>query len=198
MDTYEQDRHGLRPGADDDGSGVATVLQIMTAVMQSKMKFKRDLYFAFYAAEEKGLVGSARVVKEFEKRRVTLKGVMQFDMTGFRSPKDTQDIFFIEDFTNPELTKFLKALTVKYLGIIPSQIGRILCNYACSDHASWTRAGYPAAAPAEAAMENLNETLHTPRDVMELLNVPHAMKYVNLGAAFVVELGEPQGQNPLF
>ncbi|MCC6278471.1 MAG: M20/M25/M40 family metallo-hydrolase [Oligoflexia bacterium] len=189
MDTFEK-----KPGADDDGSGTTTVLELLTATVSSGLKFKRDIYFAFYAAEERGLVGSQRVVKEFEARRITLKGVLQYDMTGFDSPRDPQELFLITDNVNPDLTRFLSVLAQKYLGITPDRIGQTSCGYACSDHASWHRAGYPAAFPFEASFNNMNRTLHTDRDVMANISVPHAMKFVALGAAFIVELGDPIGQ----
>eukprot|EP00440_Ansanella_granifera_P059002 gb/GFBE01063953.1/.p1 GENE.gb/GFBE01063953.1/~~gb/GFBE01063953.1/.p1 ORF type:complete len:483 (+),score=142.28 gb/GFBE01063953.1/:1-1449(+) len=49
---------GLAPGAVDNGSGSAAVLSIAKAFMAAKIKPTRTIYFAAFAAEEPGLLGS--------------------------------------------------------------------------------------------------------------------------------------------
>jgi bacterial leucyl aminopeptidase len=188
MDTYKNNK----PGSDDDGSGTVTVMEVFKALMESKMKFKRDAYFAFYAAEEWGLHGSAEVVRQFKARQIQMRGVMQFDMTGFKSPKDSSPLYLIADNTTASVTDFTKQLLVKYLGMKNAAVTN--CGYACSDHASWFRAGYPVAFPFESSMENYNKTIHSGSDVTNILDMDHAMQFVKLGAAFVVEMAEPMGK----
>ncbi len=188
FDTYRNQK----PGADDDGSGTATVIEIFNGILKSGVKFERDLYFAFYAAEEWGLHGSKRIVSLFGSRGIQVRGVLQFDMVGYKSPNDSSDLYFVEDNINNQLTSYVKSLAVKYLGIPQGQIGRTLCNYGCSDHVSWHRQGYPAAFPFEASFQNYNRSIHTGRDGMNLVNIEHAYKFVKLGSAFMVEAGVPQ------
>lgn len=187
MDTYRNQK----PGADDDGSGTGAVMEIYNSILQSGLKFKRDIYFMFYAAEEWGLIGSQKVVQQFEKRRIELRSVLQFDMIGYKSARDPKDMYFIMDYTNLELTRFLQRLAVQYVGIPPDRVGETTCGYGCSDHAAWHKAGYKAAFPFEASFANHNRTLHTAQDTLELFNWPHAMRYVQLGIAYIVELADP-------
>jgi Zn-dependent M28 family amino/carboxypeptidase len=93
VDTFD----GTKPGSDDDGSGVANAMETYHAILESGMTFKRDIYFAYYAAEERGLVGSSFVVSHFVKNKIAVRGAIQFDMTGFKSKDDTYDIFLITD-----------------------------------------------------------------------------------------------------
>lgn len=51
-------REGRAPGANDDGSGSASLLTIAAAVGDSGVKFKRTLCFEHYTGEEQGLLGS--------------------------------------------------------------------------------------------------------------------------------------------
>ncbi len=187
MDTFARNK----PGADDDGSGSAGVMEIFRAILASKMKFKRDLYFVFYAAEELGLVGSRKVVEEFVSQERTLEGVMQLDMIGYRSPENDKAMYFVQDNVSPELTKFTKELAVNVIGLKENDLGQIDCGYACSDHASWHRKGYPAVLPFEATMGTYNSSIHTGHDNISKLNFDHAMNFVRLGLAFMVELGQP-------
>ena len=66
------------------------------------------------------------------------------------------------------------------------------CGYACSDHASWHRAGVPASMPFEARFRDSNRNIHTPRDTLEQSdnNTAHAIKFARLGAAYAVELAK--------
>ena len=51
-------RDSISNGADDDGSGTVTVLEVAEAFAKGKMKPKRSLLFVWHTAEEKGLLGS--------------------------------------------------------------------------------------------------------------------------------------------
>jgi len=63
------------------------------------------------------------------------------------------------------------------------------CGYACSDHASWDRAGYAAAFPFEAPFGEANPYAHTDQDTIAILNIDHGLQFVRLGIGFMVELG---------
>ena len=51
-------RDSIRNGADDDGSGSMAVLEIAEAIAAMPVKPKRSMIFAWWTAEEDGLVGS--------------------------------------------------------------------------------------------------------------------------------------------
>lgn len=187
MDTFENNK----PGADDDGSGTIAVLEIFRAILDSGIRFQRDIYFVFYAAEEVGLVGSSRVAEQFKNEGTALRSVLQFDMTGYRSPKDDKDFYFVDDNVNAKATTFAKKIVTEVLDIPADKIGNTSCNYACSDHASWHRRGYAAVFPFEASFNNYNRNIHTGRDTMSILDMDHAIKFVKFGAAFVTEQAEP-------
>ncbi|MDZ4678731.1 MAG: M28 family peptidase [Oligoflexia bacterium] len=187
MDTFQNNK----PGADDDGSGSMTVMEIYNAILDTKVRFKRDIYFAYYAAEEYGLHGSQIIAAQFKKQNIALRAVMQFDMTGYKSPQDTQSIYFVNDYVDVNLTTFLKKITEKYLQIPAHLIGDTKCGYACSDHASWTQQGYSASFPFESSFSNYNSTIHTGADKIALITPAHALKYLLLGAVFVAETADP-------
>lgn len=187
MDTLRSNK----PGADDDASGTTVVAELYRAVLDSGMKFKRDIYFTYYAAEEVGLVGSNVMAKQFKSSGVKLRGVLQFDMVGYNA-QEPLPMHFVEDNVSNELTQFTKDLAVKYLGLKTREMGTTLCNYECSDHASWNRQGYPSAFPFESSFDNMNHKIHTAKDNMDTVNVEHAIRFVKLGAAWIAEMGEAE------
>jgi len=68
------------PGANDNGTGVATVLEV--AHLLGKIPTARTLQIAFFDLEEKGLLGSAAFTKN-PANLTNLKGVIVLDMVGF-------------------------------------------------------------------------------------------------------------------
>jgi Zn-dependent M28 family amino/carboxypeptidase len=79
------------PGINDNGSGSAAILE--TAIQMAKVKPRNKLRFAWWGAEESGLVGSRAYVaglSEDEKAKIAL--YLNFDMVG--SPNH---VFFIYD-----------------------------------------------------------------------------------------------------
>jgi Zn-dependent M28 family amino/carboxypeptidase len=86
------------PGINDDGSGSAALLEI--AQQMAKVKPRNMVRFAWWGAEESGLVGSTAYVNglsQAEKDRITL--YLNFDMIG--SPNH---VFFIYDGDDSDVT----------------------------------------------------------------------------------------------
>ena len=186
MDTYTNEK----PGADDDGSGSAAVMEALTVAAATQGRFKRTLYFIWYAAEERGLVGSSRVVQYFAQSKMPVRAAMQLDMIGYKSPGDKDEIFLVTDYTNAELTQTTLQLIQKYVG---ARVGYTHCGYACSDHANWHRAGIPVVFPFEASFNGMNRRLHTKNDTMAFLDQTHGFRFVKTALAFLGELGELEG-----
>jgi len=179
------------PGADDDASGVATLLELYGALQTSDLRFERDLYLAFYAMEEIGLEGSGQLAQWFFERRLLLRGVMQLDMTAFTAAPGR--LFFVTDWTNPALTRFTQVLAGEYLD--PRvELATTGCRHGepCSDHVSWCARGYPTVFPFEAHAGESNPRAHTPGDEPRHLDPTHAYAFLRLAAAFLVELAEPR------
>ncbi|MBC7398053.1 MAG: M20/M25/M40 family metallo-hydrolase [Bdellovibrionales bacterium] len=173
----------VAPGADDNATGVATVLEVFRVIIETGFKPDRTLAFMTYAGEEKGLLGSQDIANQFKRDHKNVVAVAQFDMTGFDGSGD--QVVFMSDFTNPELTKYSQKLMDTY---VKSRWSMDACGYACSDHASWNRAGYPAIMPFEATLNDDNKNIHTKNDIITLLDFTHSLHFTKLALAFAVEL----------
>ncbi|KAI9291821.1 Zn-dependent exopeptidase [Neoconidiobolus thromboides FSU 785] len=175
--------NGRAPGADDDGSGTTTILEALRCLSKSNLKFKRSIEFQFYAAEEVGLRGSQDIAQAYAKQSKKVVGMIQLDMTGYNVNKQ---IKLLTDYVDPELTQFLRLIIDNYSSYkwINGQ-----CGYACSDHASYTRAGYKSCQPGE---DILNNRLHTTSDTTQFVNYNHVSEFVKLALGFAIELAEPK------
>lgn len=171
------------PGADDNASGTATVMEVFRVLVQSGFRPDRTIMFMGYAAEEVGLRGSQDIANTFKNQNKSVVAVVQFDMTGYNGTQGK--IVFMTDFVSPELTKFSGKLVDTYVKA-PWATDR--CGYACSDHASWTKAGYPSIMPFESSMSDSNRAIHSVKDTIDRLDFDHALIYAKLGLSFAAEL----------
>jgi len=177
----------LAPGADDNASGTATVLEAFRILANSGYQPNRTIQFMGYAGEEEGLLGSQDIATRYKRDGKHVVAVLQFDMTMY--PGSTPRITFIKDHVNPDLTKFVERLSDEY---VKANWVEDKCGYACSDHASWTRAGYASAFPFETKFGEYNPDIHTPRDTLGKLDSSHGENYLKLAIAFGVELAESE------
>lgn len=174
------------PGADDNASGIATLTETLRIAVKNGFKPARTVQFMAYAAEEVGLLGSKEIANGFKRAGKKVVGVMQLDMT-LRKGTSNMDIVMMSDFTNQSQNEFLGKLIDEYVKVA---WGYSKCGYGCSDHASWTNAGFPASIPFESTMGDINRAIHTNRDTMESSggNANHAAKFAKLAVAYMVEL----------
>jgi leucyl aminopeptidase len=178
---------GHAPGADDDASGIATLTEVARVLLANDFHPSRTVKLIAYAAEEIGLRGSEAIVRDFQRRGIRVIGALQLDMTNYQG--SDKDIWLMKDFTSAAQNGFVIRLIETYVG---ATWGLDACGYACSDHASWQRAGVPASMPFESRMAHRNRTIHTPRDTLEVSgdNAAHAAKFARLAAAYAIELGK--------
>jgi Zn-dependent M28 family amino/carboxypeptidase len=74
------------PGINDNGSGSAAVLEIARQARRLHVRPKHGLRFAFWGAEELGLIGSTAYVQGLSARqRSRILGVINLDMVGSRN-----------------------------------------------------------------------------------------------------------------
>ncbi|KAJ6516043.1 peptidase [Mycena sanguinolenta] len=176
------------PGADDDGSGTVTILESYRALLAADFHPERSIEFHWYSAEEGGLLGSQAVAQAYE-GRVNVLAMSQFDMTAWVKKGTREEVGIITDFVDPALTEFNKKLVDQYLDIPWVETA---CGYACSDHASWGKAGYPSSFTIESTFGNSNQNIHSSNDRIDIspeFSFDHMLEFSKLAVAFAVELG---------
>ena len=178
------------PGADDNASGIAVLTEAVRILGEAGFRPKRTIQFIGYAAEEVGLRGSADIAKQYKAAGTKVVGVVQFDMTNFAG--SGAGIWLLTDNVDASLTAHLKALAEAYSGV---PTGTTACGYGCSDHASWTRSGYPASAAFESTFNTMNKKIHTEQDTVANSGgtAAQSVPFAKLAVAFAVETAKPAG-----
>ncbi|KAH8593508.1 aminopeptidase-like protein [Bisporella sp. PMI_857] len=181
------------PGADDDGSGTVTILEAFRALLTSTAVVEGNatntIEFHWYSAEEGGLLGSQAIFQDYERSGRDVKAMLQQDMTGYvQGTLDAgkpESVGVITDFVDPNLTAFIKKVITKYCQI---PFVETKCGYACSDHASASKAGYPSAFVIESEFADSDKHIHTSDDTIKYLSFDHMLQHARLTLSFVYEL----------
>jgi Peptidase family M28 len=85
------DAVGDAPGANDDASGTAAVMQLACTMARSSKPFDATLVFAAVAGEEQGLLGAAQLAKELDVEGTQVEAMVTNDIVG--SPRGANGEF---------------------------------------------------------------------------------------------------------
>lgn len=183
------------PGADDDGSGTVTILEAFRVFLLSDSlkegKLENTVEFHWYSAEEGGLLGSQAIFQSYEKEGRDVKAMLQQDMTGYiQKTVDSGkpvSVGVIIDYVDKKLTEFIKKVITEYCTI---PFVETKCGYACSDHASASKAGYPSAFVIESSFEDSDDRIHSTDDKMKYLSFDHMLQHAQMTLAFAVSCAD--------
>ena len=195
------------PGADDNASGIAGVLEVARAVCE--LSLQKTLRFCLFGGEESGLTGStahAQGVVENEAERV--EGILVFEMIGFRTsaansqttpvriplllwpPRTGNFIALISDFRSRGLAiRWERAARrwVPGLRIFPvKRIGGWFRDAARSDHVPYWRLGRKGVMITDTANFR-NPHYHKPTDLPETLDYEFAADVARATLAMMLE-----------
>ena len=104
MRTNVMDRIGDAPGADDDGSGTAAVLEC--ARIMSIHSFPATVIFVAVSGEEQGLLGANYMAEKAKKENWNIEGLLNNDIMGSNNSNETNII------NNTKIRVFSEGLSV--------------------------------------------------------------------------------------
>jgi hypothetical protein len=131
MRTSVMDRVGDAPGANDDASGVAAVMEC--ARIMSKRNFGATIIFMAVSGEEQGLLGSFYMATKARKENLNIEAVLNNDIMGSNNSNETNNInnnqvrIFSEGMPAYELDK--NAKNIRQLGLENDGKSRQLARY---------------------------------------------------------------------
>jgi Zn-dependent M28 family amino/carboxypeptidase len=168
------------PGADDDGSGSAGVIEIARALKDKTGV--HDLVFILFGGEEQGLFGSKHFVRSLSAdERSKVRAVVNMDMIGtLNTPVPT--VLLEGRALSQAMLDGLAAAAATYTTLaVETSV-----NAANSDHVSFLDKGIPAVLTIEGA-DSTNDEIHTARDTLDRVNFDLALEILRMNTAFVAE-----------
>jgi len=177
--SMKPNEHAIHPGADDNASGTAGVLQSAARLKKllADVPNHRTILFTLFSGEETGLAGSAYLVDHYPMQHIM--AMVNLDMIGMM--KDETLVAFGSD-SAPEWKETIDRIaTVNKLTIKSSGDG-----YGPSDQTSF----YAAKVPVIHFFTGAHERYHTPEDKAEFLNYAGAEKAVAVTSDLVAALAK--------
>jgi len=196
------------PGADDNASGVAVMLE--AARLLSSFHLSVPLVFIGFAQEEQHCLGSALYAIKMRRAGVLLRGMISLECVGYAStqPGSQQNVKglpvvlpdagnFLGVVGNPEAAELKERFEktagryvseLPLIGLLVPDGGHGFPDTRRSDHSPFWDAGYPALMMTDTANFR-NPAYHRPGDTLETLNLSYMVKVTKAIVAFLVHNG---------
>ena len=180
----------LAPGADDNASGVAAVME--AARILARYPTDYTVRFLAFSGEEQGLYGSSAYALAAERTDQRIVGVVNMDMIAYADamPED------LEIFVNRASSWMGDRLfqdAAEYADLTVST--RVDPSMVYSDHASFWDHGYPALLAIEDEPLQ-NPYYHQTGDTLDTLNLDFCAQAAKAALATVAVLAQPAGFGP--
>ncbi len=205
------------PGADDNATGIAAVLELFRLL--SPYGFKRTVRFAAFTLEEPPFfataqMGSTVYAKGCKRKKERIELMVNFEMVGYASRRCRQDYPANHDMkTYPVYGNYISVITLTscaesallWKRIYDSRPGAKIYSYVgpasirgmeLSDHQSFIRSGYPAIMISDTAFYR-NKNYHTPEDRYGTINFGFLAKTIHESRATLAELLNRKPQRPV-
>lgn len=175
-DDYSTNSTDTVPGADDNASGVAAVLE--AARLLAGINPEYTIEFIAFDEEEIGLYGSRAYADSAFARGDSILGVLNMDMIAWDGNNDGKMNVYLNTASNPLAEEFIKAIQVYGidLNIVKSY------NSGGSDHYYFWQRGYKAITLIELSSD-FNPYYHTRQDTYDKFNLNYFTKITKAAIA---------------
>lgn len=163
-DSIVHDGGDFEPGADDNASGTATLLEI--ARLLATQRLASTVRIVAFGAEEYGLVGSEVYASQAAMEGENIVGMLNFDMLGYLAPGDKPDLDIIPNDQNSASDWLMQAAfdaAALYVPGLRTLRGKL--SWGRSDHMSFWAHGYDAVFFFEDS-SSPSPFIHTPDDII--------------------------------
>jgi Peptidase family M28/PDZ domain/PA domain len=176
----------IHPGADDNASGTAGVLELARLLAPERRKLKRSILFMNFAGEELGLLGSAEWVKEPTRPLAKAVAMINMDMIG----RIKDEKVYIGGVGTGSTFKTVLDQAQKEA---PFKIEYSAGGYSSSDHTSFVTKKIPVLF----FFSGLHSDYHKPSDTWDKINGASAARLLDMVESVAVQLANTD-QPPAF
>ncbi|MBT5026895.1 MAG: M20/M25/M40 family metallo-hydrolase [Nitrospina sp.] len=199
------------PGADDNASAVAALLEIGHALSQTTLH--TPLLFSAFTLEEYGFIGSKYFIQHDLQRKKQISGMISLEMLGFKNTSPGSQTYppYVDPLQYPDTGDFIAVvgnepsahlaqalaegmahsvpdLAVETL-VVPGQ-GEGFPEVRLSDHSPFWDAGIPAVMVTDTAFFR-NPHYHKPSDTLETLDLQFILDNAKAVAGFLKQFLNP-------
>ncbi len=181
-DSYSSgDPYTFAPGADDNASGTAAILEVARAIMQSGYQPKSTIKFITFAAEEYGLWGSKHYAEYALNSNMNIKLMINHDMISHTSVPLSLATVDINRYTNSYAWAELATDMVSLYSVLTPFYGG--SNSSGSDSYSFYQRGYNAVYFEE---REFSPYYHSPSDIITNYSMPYCAEVIKSSGALLL------------
>jgi len=197
FDSYSSTPYTLAPGADDNGTGTAAVIE--AARILSQYRFRWTIKFIAFSGEEQWMFGSYHWVDSVAvPQQLKIGGVYNFDMIAYTAYDSTR-MYVNRNTASTSLAVLAESANVQY------NIGLNLINYldedCAGDNTPFWEHGYKAVFALEdtewGIWNGSNPHYHTTHDTIGILRLGQVLRGARLGVACIAAMAGPIGLNAI-
>ena len=183
-----EERIQIYGGADDNASGVATLIELAREIANNRFLFRRSVLFAFFGAEEIGMAGSWYFLNRSFKEVENIVMMINLDMIG-RSGADNKFQIFT-GLRNLELNTIVHNLKQR-----PASIQPVLSytDYFPSDHRLFAQKEIPIAL----FTTGVHRDYHTHKDTPDKLDYTQMEQIAEFGFALAQNIANRSARLPV-
>ena len=184
---------GTAPGADDNATGVASVLE--SARIMTQYEFEYSIIYCAYGCEEMGLYGSEAYASRCQQQGMDIIGYFNNDMNGYLYGDQIHIDCIYPNSVEPIGTYYMNVGEVYYPEL---PIRHVNFNQGDSDHTSFNNHGYMGIYPFE-DYQNYSPYIHTPNDLIgtSVTSFEMSQQYCQMNIACLAEIANPVGETPV-
>ncbi|OGV45531.1 MAG: hypothetical protein A2X46_09175 [Lentisphaerae bacterium GWF2_57_35] len=182
----------IAPGADDNASGSAAVLE--SAGLLARHRFERTVRLVLFTGEEQGLLGSDRYAAAAAAAGDQIVGVINLDMIAWSSLPTPALRIHTRTSGNPgyaaDLQLYSTFTNVAALYGLAAGVQSILTadGETASDHSCFWSRGYSAILAIEDDYSNFNPYYHSTSDLLSNLNLDYFTRFTQISLGTVAHL----------
>ena len=166
------------PGADDNASGTAAVLEIARVIRSNNYQPESTIKFITFAAEEYGLWGSEDYAEKALNLGMNIKIMINHDMISHTYYTASQSEVDINRYTGFDYLKDLAFYCIDNYSILSPALGSV--NSAGSDSYSFWERGFPSVYFEE---NNFSPYYHSPADTIGNYNMEYCTEVIKASCA---------------
>ena len=185
---------GTCPGADDNATGVASVLE--SARIMTQYDFEYSIIYCAYGCEEMGLYGSEAYAARCQQEGMEILGYFNNDMNGYLWG-DTIHIDCIYPNSVAPIGDYYMNVGSVYFPEMPVQ--HVDLTYGNSDHTSFNNHGYMGIYPFE-DVNHESPYIHSPNDLIgpSVTSFEMSQRYCQMNIGCLAELANPAGEPQIY
>jgi len=172
----------IAPGADDNASGIAAVIEVARVFKKHHIQPKHDIYFMAFAAEELYLKGSTYQANKMYDNNKDIVLMINNDMIAYQPNPNSPWQFTIQKYPNTDWVEQLIHHVASEYTSLQAVVDNNHINY--SDSYPFHLKGYDAVFIQE---RPFNTNLHTIFDVIDSLNMEYCTEMIKVSAAMLLE-----------